>query len=981
MSHSGDAIKLNPAQREAVEHLHGPALVIAGAGTGKTRVITERILHLLQTIPDLDGKSILALTYTNKAAGEMAGRIRRRGGRRAADVRVATFHEYCLELLRAHGKPLRLLDKIDYWIFLRRNIPQLGLNLYKKRSDPGKFLNDFTQFFSRCQDELVSPADYRDYTDRLAAALEKEGPSLNEDDRRARADDIARQSEIAGVYEKAEALLLAAGCTTFGGLLISAVRLLESNEQLLAQVQDELRYVVVDEFQDTNVAQNRFLELLTAKHRNLMAVGDDDQAIYRFRGASYATFAQFLKLFPDAVRITLTRNYRSTDRILKVAGELIAQNGPARFDPNKKLVANAPGGEAVQLAELPDANAEAAHVAGAIQRRQEATGEYSGMAVLYRAHSQREALVGELTQAGIPFVIRRLSILTNPLVRDLLAYLRCIRDPGSKIAFVRLLAMPAWKVSPEFLLELVARARKEKQSLHQTAAALHADILREQTAIGDLLDLLSEFRTRAGKEPVVALFDALAERVGVGALPGDPDLPAVEAFRNFLNEWQEEKSATKRLRELIEYFDYFEEAGGTINLTAEGAGGDAVELMTVHSSKGLEFDTVFVLRLNQSDFPTKYRRPLFEFPIELMKEALPPGRDILIQEERRLCYVAFTRARRQLHLSTLTGKRKKLSVFLEDVLRSPKSSKQIHQFAPEGASAKPEPERQSQQRLFRRGVSDQIYSRITAWAEGPTGATAPQPLTLSHSSIDTYDRCPLRYKFSELWKLPGTATPPLVFGLIMHRCVAEYFKAQTKGKGVDETELRHIYDIKWAESGWPFEDAFQKEDYYQTGWEQFSAFHQQQREEPDAFLESEKTFEWNQGEIVLTGRIDQVNRAADKTIEIVEYKTGEPQEPKFIEKSRQLALYALAAENAMDRRVGTVTLYNLTVNESHSFVPDEKRLEKTLEATLNIAARIRAGHFPAKPNFFCRSCDYRGICPAQEQAPPPRITAPGETVN
>ena len=459
MSHSGDTIKLNPAQREAVEHLHGPVLVIAGAGTGKTRVITERILHLLQTIPDLDGKGILALTYTNKAAGEMAGRIRRRGGRRAADVQVATFHEFCLELLRSHGKPLRLLDGIDYWIFLRRNIPKLGLNIYKKRSDPGKFLNDFTRFFSRCQDELVRPADYRAHTDRLGAALEKEGPLLNEEDRRRREDDLARQREIAGVYEKAETLLAEAGCTTFGGLLISTVRLLESNEELLAQVQDELRYVVVDEFQDTNVAQNRLLELLTARHRNLMAVGDDDQAIYRFRGASYATFAQFLKLFPNAIRIALTQNYRSTDRILAVAGELIAQNGPARFDPNKKLLANAPGGENVQLAELPDVDAEAAHVAAAIERRRQATGGYGGTAVLYRAHSQREALVQELTRTGIPFVIRRLSILTNTLVRDLLAYLRCIRSPGDNISLVRLLAMPAWKVSPELLLELVARAR------------------------------------------------------------------------------------------------------------------------------------------------------------------------------------------------------------------------------------------------------------------------------------------------------------------------------------------------------------------------------------------------------------------------------------------------------------------------------------------------------------------------------------------
>ncbi len=974
MTTTGATLELNPAQRAAVEHLHGPLLVIAGAGTGKTRVLTERILYLLHTIPDLEGESILAVTYTNKAVAEMRDRIRRRGSKRAERVEVHTFHAFCYQLLQRHHQALRILDEIDQWIFLRRRLERLGLNLFRKLSEPGRFLKDFTEFFSRCQDELVSPADYQNYVDALARRLEQERALLNTAALAARQEELERQREIARVYAAATDLLREAQRTTFGGSLFDAVTLLRNNQALREHYQDRLRYILVDEFQDANIAQIELLALLAERHRNLMAVGDDDQAIYRFRGASYASFRKFAELYPDHRRISLNQNYRSTGRILSVATTLIAQNGTARFDPNKTLLPRSAGGEKVRLAEVEEPLDEAAYVRSELERLQQRQGNWNHTAVLYRAHNHRNALVEELIRARIPFVISGLSILNHILVRDLLAFLRVLHDPRDNISFARLLAIPAWRLTPEMLIDLIERARRDKVTLSAAVESLHPDVRDRHTALGDLLSLLADLRARAADLPLVELFDLLLERLGLCLLPTDPDRPFLQALASFLRTWQEEKSETRRLPEFIEYLNYFEEAGGTINLSEDTDNRDAVQLMTVHAAKGLEFNSVFVLRLNRNDFPTTRRHPLFEFPAELMKEALPTSGDFHIQEERRLCYVALTRARQRLALATLTGPRRHPSVFLEDILRNPHTARDIEQLEPEVAPADPTPRvfrpeaDTSQPSLFADPPTAAAYSRIAAWARLAAPDEASETLTLSHSALETYWKCPLKYKFSYEWRLPAPPTPAMLFGQIMHRTAGEFLRAWQRNSSLPLGELQHLYELKWHEAEWPFADAYQAQAYRESGWEQLQIFYQQTRERMPAVLELEKRFQWEWEDITLTGGIDQINRLDARTVEIVEYKTGEPRPPRTVEKSDQLALYALAVRNQLGLVPARLTLYNFTVNEAVSFTPQENQLKKTLEKVRDAAARIRAGEFAACPGYHCRYCDYQRVCPAFEQA-------------
>ncbi len=989
MATAKTVINLNSAQRAAVEHLHGPMLVIAGAGTGKTRVIVERIAYLLDTIPDLDGENILAITFTQKAAAQMAARIRDRGDQRAQRVGVFTFHGFCYELLRGHDQAVKILEDVDYWIFLRRRLDQLGLDIFKKLSEPGRFLNAFRDFFSRCQDELVSPDDYKRYVAGLAAAFEREKNQLPEDERAEQEDELRRQQEIAGAYAAAERLLREAKRTTFGGSLLSAVQLLQSSPDLLAGYRNRLRYILVDEFQDVNIAQITLLELLADTHRNLMAVGDDDQAIYRFRGASYASFRKFGQLYPDYRRITLTQNYRSTSRILRVATQLIAQNGPARFDPYKKILATEPPGQKVRLAELEDSSEEAAYVRSQIERRREETGSYRACAVLYRAHLHRTALIEELARAGIPFVIRGLSVLPNALVRDLLAYLRVLHSPRDNISLARLLAIPAWGLEPEALLDLIARAHRNRSTLAEAIESLHPRVRDQQTRLGHLLRLLADLRARAAAVNLTKLFDQLLERLELRLLPSDPDSPYLETFAAFLHQWENEKSETKRLAEFIEYFDYFAEAGGSISLPTETDHPDAVQLMTVHSAKGLEFNSVFVLRLNQNDFPTKRRRPLFVFPDALMKEALPPG-DFHIQEERRLCYVALTRARRQLTLTTLTSGRKRPSVFLDDILRDQQVARHVEQVAPAPApadSAEADTTAASrtppQAPLFAGRPASAGYSRIAHWAASVPGPAPAEPLALSHSAIETYKRCPLKYKFAHHWQLPGAANPAMVFGQIMHRSVVEFFRARQRQPALPLEELQHIYDQQWRQTHWPFRDAYQQEGYRSAGWQQLQTFYQRHATQTVPVLELEKTFHWQWEGVTLTGRIDQINQIGKRKVEIIEYKTGERRLPAKVEDSLQLALYALAAQHHLQLVPERLTVYNLTANESISFAPAEKNSVRALDTVRDVAARIRAQEFPARPGFHCRYCDYRPLCPAHEQhinpAPrPPAADNPAE---
>ncbi len=972
---------MNDAQRRAITHGQGPLLVIAGAGTGKTRVITERIRHLLDTDPSLGGENILGLTYTKKAAGEMKSRVVKTCGERGKNVTMATFHAFCETLLKEIDPKVTVLEDVDHWILLRRNMARLKLEKYRRLAEPGQFLGDFLRFFSRCQDELVSSDDYQRYADELEGDLQAERKQLDEDTYLERVENVALQKEIARAYKASEELLADKKYFSFGSLITWTVKLLRDDAALRERFQLRYKHILVDEFQDTNIAQLELLLLLSPEPRNIVVVGDNDQAIYRFRGASFGSFKLFLERFAGwktgqdstRFRVTLTENYRSTPNILRVATQVIAQNEVSADFPNKVLSPTREEGERIRVVELATEDEEALWVANELERLHRAGNPWRDFAVLYRQHAHRDRLVEELSLRNIPFVITRLSILEHSLVRDVLAYLRLIAKPYDDIACARVLAAPAWHLEPVDLVRLAERTRKKRgTSLYDALQSPQSELPFNPSAatLSELLEFASAQRKTMKRRTAREILGALTEWLEIPQLAGMRDRRYVTQLAQFLKDW-EPKSDTRSLPEFLEYLDYFEQAGGVVCLDDDPPG-DAVQLMTVHGAKGLEFPHVFLLRVNHGAFPPRERLPLFEFPANLMKEELPAGQ-FHIQEERRLFYVALTRAERKLTITTLTEKKGKVPTFIEDILMEPSVKRRdVLQIAPK---VRPRDEDARAASGRNNGASalfpslsqrPRIFSKIADWAE-TFHPPSPEPLKLSASAVDNYRKCPQQFLFGRVWSLKEGPQATLTFGSVMHTTIKRFVDQLRKGVKLPFDEVARIFETEWTSAG--FEDDYQEGEYKKDGIEQLRAFHATLLENPPEILEQEKAFELPlENNVIINGRIDQINSLGRNDVEIIDYKTGKSRKEADARRDLQLSIYAIAAKEILELNPVRLVFYYLQNNQTQVTTRTAKQLDEAQKIVQEAAADIRAGEFSPKPGYACRTCAYEPICPAHEEA-------------
>jgi DNA helicase II / ATP-dependent DNA helicase PcrA len=971
-------VQFNDAQRRAITHGNGPLLVIAGAGTGKTRVIIERIRHLLEGDSSLLGENILALTYTKKAISELSIRVKSAIGPRGKDVLIANFHGFCEKILKEDRPSLLPLEDVDHWILLRRNMPRLQLDKFRRIAEPGQFLSNFISFFSRCQDELVSSEDYQRFADTLAHELAAEKLHLDEDTYKERAEQVAQQQEIARVYRASEEILAEKGALALNGMITETVALLKKDPERRRMFQERYKYILVDEFQDTNIAQLELLHLLSSDARNVFVVGDNDQAIYRFRGASFGSFKLFLQRFTGwkegedstPYRVSLTENYRSTPNVLRVATQVISLNEVSPEFPKKVLQATKAEGEKIRIVEHESEEDEAAWIADELQRLRKAGRRWRDFGVLYRQHAHRDELVEELSHRKIPFVITKLSILEHPLVRDVLAYLNLIAKPFDDISCARVLSAPAWHLTAEDLVRLTERGGKKRNVyLYDVLQTPQANLPFDPShdAIATLLEFLGQQRKTMRRRTAREILGDLIEWLEIPQRVGLQDRKYIDRLAAFLKEW-EPKSETRRLPEFLEYLDYFQQANGTISLD-DDAPGDAVQLMTVHGAKGLEFPHVFLLRVNTRCFPSSNRQPLFEFPDRLMKEELPEG-DFHIQEERRLFYVALTRAQDRLTITTITEKKGKVPVFIEDIVMDPAIKRRdVLQLAPRRRAARVEavqitflpPE------LFpATDAPPKIFSRIAKWAE-EYHPPSPEPLALSVSRVENYRKCPQQYAFAHLWSLKEGARAALSFGSVMHTTIKRFGDQLRKGVKLPFEEMQRIYETEWFSAG--YEDDYQEAEYKKDGLEQLRAFHAYVLAEEPQILEMEKAFELPlENDVILTGRFDQVNSLGGKDVEIIDYKTGKPKKDADARKDLQLSIYALAAREIFEWNPKRLAFHYLQTNETQVTTRDSKQIDEAERVVQETAADIRAREFAPKRGFYCRSCAYKPICPAYEES-------------
>ena len=963
-------------QQAAIDHVHGPMLVVAGAGTGKTSVLTHRIESLVReghARPD----EILALTYTVNAADEMRERVRKLLG--GAVVQATTFHDYCLKLLQSVHRDFGVLDEKDLWIYLRRRIRDLHLEHYIRAANIGQFLNDLLEFVSRCHDELVTPEKYAAYVGRLErgeVSMPRVTKSKNVLDDE---EIIGRCQEIARVFTTMERWLAEDNLGTFSHMITRAHDLLTSDDHVLAEARSKARFILADEFQDANFAQIKILARLAGSAGNIFAVGDPDQSIYRFRGASSEAFELFRHHFPESRLVVLDKNRRSTTPILRTAFALIDKN-PAVF------ARETGGGVAYRRTPLQSSREEDAEKAGAPLASQPVSAviiaskhsegpdlvsflrdaqkkwkcKWSDFGILYRSHTHRDDVVLELAEAGIPFVIESMDVSDTPEARDLFAGIRAVVSSGDDVSLFRVAALPRFQVDPEQLRRVmreISRDNREAQVVPLSAA------LGRVAGGAEVIETVQRARDEIQRHHAKA-------RAAVGIIVKQFGLDAtsniLQGALDFVSEWERKKiNRTIELEELVDYLEYFREAGGVIPLhTPETK--NAVQLMTVHGAKGLEFPHVFILRASSPSFPCPFRETLVAFPRELKDEDPLTGADdrmLHSEEERRLFYVALTRARDSLHIYAResTGKSDKTPPgFLRELIKNPAIQPWFRSMPAGGAQATFD---------MAAGVSP-LYpseSRTTEWFQLPVIDGLHK--RLSASAVDTYSRCGLRFQLERDWRIPARPAAAMQYGAAIHRVLKTYFDALRLGRGKSDDELIELFRHDLASA--KIQEPYQHELYERLGVAQLRDFFTAARSIPASqVLHTEESFEIQVGPATVVGRIDRVDQRPDGTVAIVDYKTGKSRDQEDADESLQLSLYALAAREKWGYNVGALVFYNLEENVPVTTLRSDADLLAASAQVKTAAEQIAKGNFEPKPGMHCNFCAYRTLCPAKEKRIP-----------
>ncbi len=597
---------LNPQQQEAVSLDDGPVLVLAGPGSGKTRVLTYRIAWMVEELW-VRPWHILAVTFTNKAAREMRERVALMEGRDVARaMTIGTFHATCARILRREAD--RLPFSADYLIFdaddqrslMKTIVREMGLD--EKRYSPRVLL----AAISRAKNELVGPDEYpvRTYYDEI----------------------------VARAYRRYEEALRSSNALDFDDLLMETVSLFRHSPEVLARYRERYRHILVDEFQDTNMAQYVLLRLLAQEHRSLFVVADEDQSIYSWRGADYRNIRRLRRDFPELREVLLEENYRSTQIILDAAQNVIARN-PDRTP--KRLFTRKQGGFPIVLRELFDEQSEADFVATTILSLHRRGYRWGDIAVMYRANAQSRVLEETFVHRSIPYrLVGATRFYARREIKDILAYLRLAQNPRDDVSFLRVLNTPPRGLGARTVEKITARAQEAALSRYEgTRVLLHTGILRgrQQRALGHFLEMIEGWHRDRDRVPVVALLDRILAETGYesylrdGTPEGESRWENVLTLRSVLADSPE-----------IKLPDFLTEVALVADVDALDDAQDAVTLLTLHSAKGLEYRAVFIVGVEEGLLP--HRRSLEESPRALA-------------EERRLFYVGMTRAKERLYLT------------------------------------------------------------------------------------------------------------------------------------------------------------------------------------------------------------------------------------------------------------------------------------------------------------------------------------------
>jgi ATP-dependent DNA helicase UvrD/PcrA len=969
---------LTPRQRKAVTHGDGPLLIVAGAGTGKTTVITRRIAWLIAE-KRAKPSEILALTFTDRAALEMTERVDRLVPYGYTDTVISTFHAFGDRLLREHALEAGLSDRstvlsrAEQVIFLREHLFELPLDRFRPLGDPTRFLQALVTLISRARDEDVAPIEY------LAAAERLQALAAAAPDDAELVAEAAQQAELAALYEAYQGLMRANDRLDFGDQVGLALGLLREYPSILAAEQRRYRYILVDEFQDTNHSQFEMVKLLAGSPRaNVTVVGDDDQSIYRFRGAALSNILGFRTAFPKAASVVLTDNFRSRQPILDAAYRLIQHNDPERLEAreglDKRLVArttfhpraSGPDGP-IELLAFDTGSDEADAIAeriGASLRAGRRAGEH---AILVRTNRDADPILRSLTMARVPWRFSGTAgLYRQPEVRLLVSFLRAVNDPDDSVSCYDLATSEVFGLDPRDVTVALNSATRRRTSLE--AALRHATTKPDGTPFGRralevvqrLLGSLDQHRAISAERTTgELLYHFIASSGWLGRLGAEAREHGEERLGNVARFFEIVRRQSSLLRDdrlpfLVEQLDTLIEVGDDPSTAdVELDEGDTVHVLTYHKAKGLEFPVVWMVGLVDDRFPTRSRGDQLLLPSDLVRDPLPEG-DHHLAEERRLFYVGMTRAREQLLLSWARdyGGRvaRRTSPFVLEALDLPPATP-FEALRPSVA-----------ERLAR----NQRVEAPPATARPARPALGDRPLTLSYGQITDYLECPARYRYAHEIRIPTPASHQMAYGRALHAAVQAFHRAQIAGRAISLEDLYGELDAAWESVG--FLTRQHEEARLAAARDALRRFWEEQQSDPARPVAVEQEFGVLLGRDRLRGRYDRVDRDPDGRITITDYKSADVRDPATASRrsrdSLQLSIYALAYEAQQGRPPDELALHFLESGIVGRSAPSPKRLAKATAQVRAAADGIRAGQFDATPApMRCGFCPFREICP------------------
>lgn len=972
MDRSSD-IKLNKEQIDAIKHGKGPLLIIAGAGTGKTTVVTERIKYLILS-KFAKPSEILGLTFTEKAAREMEERVDIGLPYGYTQMWIMTFHSFCDRTLRREALHVgldpkyKLMTEAESIQLLRKNLFKLELNYFRPLGNPTKFISGMLQHFSRLQDEDISPTEYSDWIKKQKATKDEEKI------------EIEKWQELAKVYKSYDELKVKEGLMDFGDLITKTLKLFRDRPNILSEYKKQFKYILVDEFQDTNFAQNELVNLLAGKTGNITVVGDDDQSIYRFRGAAVSNIIQFRKTYPKTKVVVLTKNYRSTQEILDRSHELIRFNDPDRLEVVAKidkrlkaanrLASQSPGkrpDEEIKFIHADRVENEADQIAKEIVKlNSEGKYRWADFAILVRANNHSEAIIRALSRNGIPYqFLGPGRLFKQPEIMDLISYLKVLNNFEDSVAFYRILSNDYFDINSRDIAAIGNYSKKYNLSLFEASEKVNDIFVSNDTKekVTRLLKIIKKHFGLIKKETAGQILYYYLEDTGLiqkllspTSIDAEKKAKNISKFFDKLKTYEvDNKDATVPV--VTDYLDLCLELGESpLAANEDWTEENKVNILTIHSAKGLEFPVVFLVNLVSQRFPTIERREQIPIPEALIKEVLPVG-DFHLEEERRLFYVGMTRAKEKLYFTAADyygeGKReKKLSPFIFETLGNNLDTKV------------------NDTKIKQLSFLDYKNSEIQ---NIETNISKLKINYLSYSQIETFKTCPLHYKLKYILKVPTPPSASASFGTSMHGALKGFYEEIARGRKPTDKLLYYLLESNWIKEG--YRSKKHEKEFFEKGKLYLSGFLKTGFNPKTSILSLEQPFTVPLGkDLKIGGRVDRVDDRGRGEIEIIDYKTGATiPSQREVDKNLQLSFYALAATKIPTEPFNKtpdkikLSLYYLDEQEKISTTRTAKQLEDAEKEIHKIKEEIENSDFKCSNHIFCQTgCEFSLLCKSDQ---------------